>query len=132
MLRSGRRTQRSVASLIFAFGWVSYLLSWIFIKDVKSSNGTFVNGERLSPGAEESKPYELKSDDIVVSPYYIFVFLFFSLLVRNSELISSAKTRQLDITKSPHASSACSQNKTLLSPHPQNNISSTGFNSRRT
>ncbi|KAF9003101.1 hypothetical protein BDQ17DRAFT_1326442 [Cyathus striatus] len=37
----------------------------IFIKDVKSSNGTFINGERLSPEAEESKPWELKSDDIV-------------------------------------------------------------------
>jgi pSer/pThr/pTyr-binding forkhead associated (FHA) protein len=39
----------------------------IFIKDVKSSNGTFINGERLSPEGIESEPYELKSDDIVVS-----------------------------------------------------------------
>jgi pSer/pThr/pTyr-binding forkhead associated (FHA) protein len=38
----------------------------IFIKDVKSSNGTFINGERLSPEGLESDPYELKSDDIVV------------------------------------------------------------------
>ncbi|KAJ3785861.1 hypothetical protein GGU10DRAFT_312210 [Lentinula aff. detonsa] len=37
----------------------------IFIKDVKSSNGTFINGERLSPESLESEPYELKSDDIV-------------------------------------------------------------------
>ncbi|KAJ4471977.1 hypothetical protein J3R30DRAFT_3522382 [Lentinula aciculospora] len=37
----------------------------IFIKDVKSSNGTFINGERLSPEGLESEPYELKSDDIV-------------------------------------------------------------------
>ncbi|EAU82236.2 hypothetical protein CC1G_12024 [Coprinopsis cinerea okayama7 len=37
----------------------------IFIKDVKSSNGTFINGERLSSEAVESDPYELKSDDIV-------------------------------------------------------------------
>ncbi|KIM79867.1 hypothetical protein PILCRDRAFT_823052 [Piloderma croceum F 1598] len=37
----------------------------IFIKDVKSSNGTFINGERLSPEGLESQPYELKSDDIV-------------------------------------------------------------------
>ncbi|GLB42942.1 putative cell cycle arrest in response to pheromone-related protein [Lyophyllum shimeji] len=37
----------------------------IFIKDVKSSNGTFINGERLSPEGLESDPYELKSDDIV-------------------------------------------------------------------
>ncbi|KAK1229689.1 hypothetical protein PQX77_007251 [Marasmius sp. AFHP31] len=37
----------------------------IFIKDSKSSNGTFVNGERLSPEGIESDPYELKSDDIL-------------------------------------------------------------------
>ncbi|PFH47881.1 hypothetical protein AMATHDRAFT_114022, partial [Amanita thiersii Skay4041] len=39
--------------------------SKIFIKDVKSSNGTFINGERLSPEGVESQPVELKSDDIV-------------------------------------------------------------------
>ena len=38
----------------------------IFIKDVKSSNGTFINGERLSAEGLESEPFELKSDDIVV------------------------------------------------------------------
>ena len=38
----------------------------IFIKDVKSSNGTFINGERLSPEGLESDPFELKTDDIVV------------------------------------------------------------------
>ncbi|KAH7875896.1 hypothetical protein F5879DRAFT_989974 [Lentinula edodes] len=37
----------------------------IFIKDVKSSNGTFINGERLSLEGLESDPYELKSDDNV-------------------------------------------------------------------
>ncbi|KAJ7743958.1 hypothetical protein DFH07DRAFT_835322 [Mycena maculata] len=37
----------------------------IFIKDVKSSNGTFINGERLSAEGLESDPFELKSDDIV-------------------------------------------------------------------
>ncbi|KAF8218185.1 hypothetical protein K438DRAFT_1657075 [Mycena galopus ATCC 62051] len=37
----------------------------IFIKDVKSSNGTFINGERLSPEGRESEPNELKSDDIL-------------------------------------------------------------------
>ncbi|KAF9463266.1 hypothetical protein BDZ94DRAFT_1259519 [Collybia nuda] len=37
----------------------------IYIKDVKSSNGTFINGDRLSPESVESEPYELKSDDIV-------------------------------------------------------------------
>ncbi|KAF5338000.1 hypothetical protein D9611_014979 [Ephemerocybe angulata] len=37
----------------------------IYIKDVKSSKGTFINGERLSSEAVERDPYELKSDDIV-------------------------------------------------------------------
>lgn len=35
----------------------------IWIKDVKSSNGTFVNGERLSPENRESEPKELKQSD---------------------------------------------------------------------
>ncbi|KAF5315418.1 hypothetical protein D9619_007619 [Psilocybe cf. subviscida] len=38
---------------------------FIFIKDVKSSNDTFINGERLSSEGHESEPFELKSDDIV-------------------------------------------------------------------
>jgi hypothetical protein len=38
----------------------------IYIKDVKSSNGTFINGERLSAEGAESEPYELKSEDMVV------------------------------------------------------------------
>ncbi|KAF8315405.1 hypothetical protein DL93DRAFT_2196684 [Clavulina sp. PMI_390] len=37
----------------------------IYIKDVKSSNGTFVNGERLSVEGMESDPWELKTDDRV-------------------------------------------------------------------
>ncbi|KAJ7186717.1 hypothetical protein C8R46DRAFT_1057823 [Mycena filopes] len=37
----------------------------IFIKDVKSSNGTFINGDRLSAEGAESEPFELKTDDIV-------------------------------------------------------------------
>ncbi|KAF9799708.1 hypothetical protein IEO21_10518 [Rhodonia placenta] len=41
----------------------------IFIKDVKSSNGTFINGKRLSPEGVESEPFELKSDDIVHPPH---------------------------------------------------------------
>ncbi|KAI9315114.1 SMAD/FHA domain-containing protein, partial [Dichotomocladium elegans] len=35
----------------------------VFIKDVKSSNGTFVNGQRLSDENEESGPMELKMSD---------------------------------------------------------------------
>ena len=37
----------------------------VYIKDVKSSNGTFVNGTRLSPESQESEPLELHSDDVV-------------------------------------------------------------------
>lgn len=35
----------------------------IFIRDVKSSNGTFVNGQRLSPENRESEPRELREHD---------------------------------------------------------------------
>lgn len=35
----------------------------IWIRDVKSSNGTFVNGTRLSPENRESEPHELQSSD---------------------------------------------------------------------
>lgn len=37
----------------------------VFIKDVKSSNGTFINGSRLSPEGQESDSFELHTDDIV-------------------------------------------------------------------
>uniref|UniRef100_A0A915ICW6 Sarcolemmal membrane-associated protein n=1 Tax=Romanomermis culicivorax TaxID=13658 RepID=A0A915ICW6_ROMCU len=36
-----------------------------FLKDTKSSNGTFVNNQRLSKGTEESTPKEIFSGDIV-------------------------------------------------------------------
>lgn len=35
----------------------------IWIRDVKSSNGTFVNGSRLSPENRESEPHELSTSD---------------------------------------------------------------------
>lgn len=35
----------------------------IWIRDVKSSNGTFVNGHRLSPESRESEPHELREGD---------------------------------------------------------------------
>lgn len=37
----------------------------VYIKDVKSSNGTFINGTRLSPESQESEPVELHSEDVV-------------------------------------------------------------------
>lgn len=41
----------------------------VFIKDVKSSNGTFINGMRLSPEGVESEPFELKNEDMVVRAF---------------------------------------------------------------
>ena len=35
----------------------------IWIRDVKSSNGTFVNGQRLSPEGRDSEPHELREND---------------------------------------------------------------------
>ena len=35
----------------------------IMIRDVKSSNGTFVNGQRLSPENRDSEPHELREHD---------------------------------------------------------------------
>ncbi|KAJ7599085.1 SMAD/FHA domain-containing protein [Mycena floridula] len=39
--------------------------SKVFIKDTRSFNGTFVNGDRLSGKQCESEPRELKTDDII-------------------------------------------------------------------
>lgn len=36
-----------------------------YLKDTKSSNGTFVNNERLSKSAEESSPRQIFSGDIL-------------------------------------------------------------------
>ncbi|KAF3901736.1 hypothetical protein AA313_de0201318 [Arthrobotrys entomopaga] len=37
----------------------------VFIRDVKSSNGTFVNGTRLSPENRDSEPHEIRAEDIL-------------------------------------------------------------------
>lgn len=68
--RSGirRRTERCALGSIFSGGPI-LSIKQIFIKDVPSSNGTFINGERLSIEGQESEPFELKSDDTVVSAY---------------------------------------------------------------
>lgn len=36
-----------------------------FIKDTKSSSGTFLNHLRLSPAGQESKPFQLRDGDIL-------------------------------------------------------------------
>ena len=75
----------------------------IFIKDVKSSNGTFINADRLSNEGLESKPFELKNDDIVVCiPVYVYysALNWFRYQFRNSVSISLGKTTRLSfITK---------------------------------
>jgi DNA repair exonuclease SbcCD ATPase subunit len=42
-----------------------YLLFQFFLQDTRSSNGTFINNQRLSPANEESTPREVCSGDIV-------------------------------------------------------------------
>ena len=37
----------------------------IWIRDVKSFNGTYVNGKRLSLEQEESHPHELREQDVL-------------------------------------------------------------------
>lgn len=71
-----------------------HVLRQIYIKDVKSSNGTFINGERLSPEGAESDPFELKTDDIVVSSYYPISFLRSSAVV-GAVQCTRANTREL-------------------------------------
>lgn len=36
-----------------------------FVRDTKSSSGTFLNHQRLSPPSHESKPFALKDGDIL-------------------------------------------------------------------
>ena len=36
-----------------------------YLQDTKSSNGTFINSQRLSRGSEESPPCEVLSGDII-------------------------------------------------------------------
>lgn len=43
--------------------WAERGTGKIWIRDVKSSNGTFVNGQRLSPENRESEPHELRQHD---------------------------------------------------------------------
>jgi pSer/pThr/pTyr-binding forkhead associated (FHA) protein len=37
----------------------------IWIRDVKSSNGTFINGRRLSQENKESEPFQIRQEDIL-------------------------------------------------------------------
>ncbi|KAK9366399.1 hypothetical protein V1509DRAFT_660129 [Lipomyces kononenkoae] len=45
--------------------WADRNTGQVWIRDIKSSNGTFINGRRLSSEGEESEPHELKGDDVI-------------------------------------------------------------------
>ncbi|ANB11603.1 Far10p [Sugiyamaella lignohabitans] len=45
--------------------WADRLSGKVWIKDAKSSNGTYINKQRLSSDNTESEPYELKKNDIL-------------------------------------------------------------------
>lgn len=45
--------------------WADKSTSRVWIRDVKSSNGTFVNGQRLSQENRDSEPHELRADDVL-------------------------------------------------------------------
>ena len=51
--------------VIFVLLDVSLIFLQFYLQDTKSSNGTFINNQRLSKGSEESAPHELYSNDIV-------------------------------------------------------------------
>ena len=42
-----------------------FSLFQFYLQDTKSSNGTFVNSQRLSKASEESSPHEISSGDII-------------------------------------------------------------------
>lgn len=46
--------------LFFLFVFLQF-----YLQDTKSSNGTFINSQRLSRGSEESPPCEIMSGDII-------------------------------------------------------------------
>jgi len=77
LLRIGRQTNNNTLPTLQNGYFDSKVLSrqhaeiWaerngkVFIRDVKSSNGTFVNGQRLSHENENSDPHELREQDML-------------------------------------------------------------------
>lgn len=45
--------------------WAEKQTGKVWIRDIKSSNGTFVNGQRLSQENQDSEPHELRPEDIL-------------------------------------------------------------------
>uniref|UniRef100_A0A4W3K0D8 Sarcolemmal membrane-associated protein n=1 Tax=Callorhinchus milii TaxID=7868 RepID=A0A4W3K0D8_CALMI len=54
-----------VLSRNHALIWFDHKTGKFYLQDTKSSNGTFINSQRLSRGSEESPPCELLSGDII-------------------------------------------------------------------
>ncbi|XP_067100692.1 sarcolemma associated protein a isoform X12 [Osmerus mordax] len=54
-----------VLSRNHALVWFDHKTGKFFLQDTKSSNGTFINSQRLSRGSEESPPCEVLSGDII-------------------------------------------------------------------
>ncbi|XP_066470884.1 sarcolemmal membrane-associated protein isoform X16 [Tiliqua scincoides] len=54
-----------VLSRNHALVWFDHKAGKFYLQDTKSSNGTFINSQRLSRGSEESPPCEILSGDII-------------------------------------------------------------------
>uniref|UniRef100_A0A1A8SJQ3 Sarcolemmal membrane-associated protein n=1 Tax=Nothobranchius rachovii TaxID=451742 RepID=A0A1A8SJQ3_9TELE len=54
-----------VLSRSHALVWFDHKTGKFYLQDTKSSNGTFINSQRLSRGSEESPPCEVLSGDII-------------------------------------------------------------------
>ncbi|XP_066554331.1 sarcolemma associated protein a isoform X1 [Amia ocellicauda] len=54
-----------VLSRNHALVWFDHQTGKFYLQDTKSSNGTFINSQRLSRGSEESPPCEVLSGDII-------------------------------------------------------------------
>ncbi|XP_032927691.1 sarcolemmal membrane-associated protein isoform X20 [Catharus ustulatus] len=54
-----------VLSRNHALVWFDHKTGKFYLQDTKSSNGTFINSQRLSRGSEESPPCEIMSGDII-------------------------------------------------------------------
>uniref|UniRef100_A0A8C3RII9 Sarcolemmal membrane-associated protein n=1 Tax=Cyanoderma ruficeps TaxID=181631 RepID=A0A8C3RII9_9PASS len=54
-----------VLSRNHALVWFDHKTGKFYLQDTKSSNGTFINSQRLSRGSEESPPCEIMSGDVI-------------------------------------------------------------------
>ncbi|KAF6743335.1 hypothetical protein DFP72DRAFT_1100492 [Ephemerocybe angulata] len=104
----------------------------IYIKDVKSSNGTFINGERLSSEAVESDPYELKSDDIVEFGIDIVgednKTIIHHKVAARVICVFTEQDAQVAARAEQHQQHQAQQHQQAYQPSPQQQQAPTGFN----